>query len=139
MSLNLNYKLIKWFLKWNLLLIMTFFKHFEYTKLIQSCLTLCYPMNFSLPGSSVHRLLQVQILEWIAMPSFREYPKPRSNQSLLCVLHWQESSLPVAPPRFCIKIFLKIYIVKTVQQIQHYTSDLKRKNNIEYLLNYIHV
>ena len=37
----------------------------------QSCLTLCNPMNCSLPGSSVHGILQARILEWIAMPSSR--------------------------------------------------------------------
>ena len=38
-----------------------------------SCLShvwLCYPMNCSLPGSSVHGILQARILEWVVMPSF---------------------------------------------------------------------
>ena len=30
----------------------------------QLCLTLCDPMDCSPPGSSVHGLLQVRILEW---------------------------------------------------------------------------
>ena len=34
----------------------------------QSCLTLCNPMGCSLPGSSVHGILQARILEWVAMP-----------------------------------------------------------------------
>ena len=37
----------------------------------QSCLTLCDPMDYSLPGSSVHGLLQAGILERVARPSFR--------------------------------------------------------------------
>ena len=32
-------------------------------KSLQSCLTLCDTMNCSLPGSSVHRILQARILE----------------------------------------------------------------------------
>jgi len=32
---------------------------------------LCNPMDFSLPGSSVHGILQARILEYIAMPSSR--------------------------------------------------------------------
>ena len=32
----------------------------------QSCL--CNPMNCSLPGSSVHGVLQARILEWVAIP-----------------------------------------------------------------------
>ena len=37
----------------------------------QSRLTLCDPMNGSSPGSSVHGILQAQILEWVAMSSSR--------------------------------------------------------------------
>ena len=37
----------------------------------QLCLTLCDPMDCSLPGSSVHGILQARILEWVAMPSSR--------------------------------------------------------------------
>ena len=37
----------------------------------KSCLTLCDPMDCSLPGSSVHGILQTWILEWVAMPSSR--------------------------------------------------------------------
>ena len=34
----------------------------------QPCLTLFDPMDWSLPGSSVHGILQARILEWVAMP-----------------------------------------------------------------------
>ena len=37
------------------------------TKSLQSCLTLYNPMDQSLPGSSVHGILQARILEWVAM------------------------------------------------------------------------
>ena len=49
-------------------------------KLLQSCLILCDPMDRSLPGSSVHGILQARILEWVALPStlfkchFAEFP-----------------------------------------------------------------
>ena len=33
----------------------------------QSCPTLCDPMDCSLPGSSVHRILQERVLEWVAI------------------------------------------------------------------------
>ena len=36
-------------------------------KLLQSCLTLCNPMDSSPPGSAVHRILQIRILEWVAI------------------------------------------------------------------------
>ena len=38
---------------------------------VQSCLILCDPMDFSLPGSSVHGILQARILEWVAIPFSR--------------------------------------------------------------------
>ena len=37
----------------------------------QSCPTLCDPMDSSLPGSSVHGILQASILEWVAIPFSR--------------------------------------------------------------------
>ena len=36
-------------------------------KLLQSCPTLCDPVDYSLPGSSVHEILQARILEWVAI------------------------------------------------------------------------
>ena len=43
----------------------------------QSCLTLCDPMNRSLPGSSVHGILQARILVCIAMAFSRGSSRPR--------------------------------------------------------------
>ena len=40
-------------------------------KLLQSCLTLCNPMDCSPLGSSVHGILQAWILEWVAVPFSR--------------------------------------------------------------------
>ena len=38
-----------------------------HAKSLQSCLTLCDPIDGSPPGSSVHRILQARILEWVAI------------------------------------------------------------------------
>ena len=43
---------------------------------LQSCPALCDPINSSLPGSSVHGILQAGILEWVAMPSSRASSQP---------------------------------------------------------------
>ena len=63
-------------------------------KVLQSCLTPCDSMNCSLPGSSVHGLLQVRILEWVGIASSRgsSHPgfKPRSPAL-------QADSLPSEP------------------------------------------
>ena len=39
----------------------------EESKVTQSCLTLCNPMDYSLPGSSIHGIFQARILEWVAI------------------------------------------------------------------------
>ena len=36
-------------------------------KLLQSCPTLCDPMDCSPPGLSVHGILQARTLEWVAI------------------------------------------------------------------------
>ena len=36
----------------------------EYREVTQSCLTLCDPMDWSLRGSSIHRIFQARILDW---------------------------------------------------------------------------
>ena len=37
----------------------------------QSCPTLCDPMDYSPPGSSVHGILQARIVEWVAISPSR--------------------------------------------------------------------
>ena len=46
---------------------------------LQSCPTLCNPMDCSPPGFSVHGILQARLLEWVAMPSSRESSPPRDR------------------------------------------------------------
>ena len=48
----------------------------------QFCPTLRNVMDYSLPGSSVHGILQIRILEWIAMPSSRGSSWPRDWTSI---------------------------------------------------------
>ena len=68
-------------------------------KSLQSCLTLCDPVNCSTPGSSVHgdspdkntKVGFHTLLQGI-------FPTEGSNPCLLCLLHWQANSLALAPP-----------------------------------------
>ena len=49
-------------------------------KSLQLCPTLCNPINYCLPGSSVHGILQARILEWLAMPFSRGiFPTQRTS------------------------------------------------------------
>ena len=52
--------------------------------LLQSCPTLCDPMNCSLPGSSVHGILQVRILEWVAISSSKGSSQRRDQTCISC-------------------------------------------------------
>ena len=65
---------------------------------LQSCLTLCDPMDYSPPGSSTHGILQARILEWVAMPSsVGSSPPVDRTPRLLCLLHRQADSLLSEP------------------------------------------
>ena len=37
------------------------------SEVTQACLTLSHPMDCSLPGSSVHGIFQLRVLEWVAI------------------------------------------------------------------------
>ena len=62
----------------------------------------CDSMDSSLPGSSVHGILQARILEWVAMPSSRGSSRPRDRNWVSyvscvgrCVLyHWATWEAP---------------------------------------------
>ena len=47
------------------------------SEVAQSCPTLCDPMDCSLPGSSIHGILQARILEWVAISFSRGSSQPR--------------------------------------------------------------
>ena len=55
----------------------------------QSGPTLCDPIGCSLPGSSVHGILQARILEWLAISSSRgsSRPKDRTWVNINCSRH----------------------------------------------------
>ena len=61
----------------------------------QSCLTLWDSMNCSLPGSSVHGILQARILEWVTILFSREFPNPVIESGSLAL---QVNSLLSEPP-----------------------------------------
>ena len=52
---------------------------------IQSCLTLCNPMDCSLSGPSVHGILQPRTLEWVAMPFSSGSSWPRDQTQVSCI------------------------------------------------------
>ena len=52
---------------------------------VQSSLSLCDPGECSLPGSSVHGILQARIPEWVALPFRRGSSQPRDQTWVSCV------------------------------------------------------
>ena len=56
-----------------------------YCLITQSYLTFCDPMDCSLLGSSVHGILQVRRLEWVAVPSDRGSSRPGDRTRISCI------------------------------------------------------
>ena len=58
-----------------------------WSEVTQSCLTLCDPMGYNLPGSSVHGIFQAIVLEWIAISFSRgsSWPRDRTRVSRFTV------------------------------------------------------
>ena len=74
-----------------------------YCLVAKSGLILCNPMNCSPPGSSVHEISQVRILEWVTI-SFSTGSSQTQGLNL-CLLYWQADSLPLShqgSPQFII-------------------------------------
>ena len=49
------------------------------SEVTQSCPTLCDPVDYSLPGSSVHGIFQARVLEWIVISFSRGSSQPRDG------------------------------------------------------------
>ena len=59
----------------------------------KSCLPLCDPMNYSMPGSTVHGIFQARIMEWVAISFSRGSSQPRYQTCISCIgrriiYHW---------------------------------------------------
>ena len=52
----------------------------------QSCTTLCNPMDYSLPGSSVYGIFKAIVLEWIAISFSRRSSRPRDQTWVSCIV-----------------------------------------------------
>ena len=63
---------------------------------VQSRLTLCDPMAYSPPGSSVHGIFKARILEQVAIAFPGDLSNPGMEFLSTCLLHWQMDSLPLS-------------------------------------------
>ena len=61
------------------------------SEVAQSCLTLCYPVDCSPPGSSVHGIFQARILEWVTISFSRGTSQHRDQthvSHVSCIGRW---------------------------------------------------
>ena len=56
----------------------------EWILVTQSRTTLRHPMDYSLPGSCLHKISQARILEWVAIPFSRGPSRPRDGTRVSC-------------------------------------------------------
>ena len=66
-----------------------------WTEVAQSCPTLCDPLDWSPPGSSVLGIFQAKILEWVPFPSPEDLPDPAVEPGSPAL---QADALPSEPP-----------------------------------------
>ena len=65
----------------------------------QSCLTLCNPLDYSLPDSSVHGIFHARILEWVAISSSMDHPDQTIEPMFPVSPALQANFLPTEPSR----------------------------------------
>ena len=81
-------------------------------KLLQSCPTLCDPIDGSLSGSSVHGILQARTLEWVAIPFSRGSSRPRDQTWVSCIVG-------------------RCFTVWATREVHHWRRDLGKKKKKE--------
>ena len=76
-------------------------------KSLQSCLSLCNPIDCSLPDCSVHRILQARTLKWVPFPTQGSNPHFFKSPALACGFFiicatWQAPLLYHQQPNLCL-------------------------------------
>ena len=67
----------------------------KFSGVMKVSVSLWHPLDCSPPGSSVHGILQVRILEWVAISSSSGFSQPRIKPRSAAL---QSDSLPAEPP-----------------------------------------
>ena len=80
----------------------------------------CDPMDYNLPGSSVHEILQARILEWVAMPSSRGASQTRDqiHVSYVSCTGWQVFTTSATLEVQIFKGVLKPILLKVPQKLR---------------------
>ena len=89
----------------------------------QLCQTLCDPKDCSPPGSSVHRILQARIPEWIAIPYSRGSSQPRDWTWVSCIAG--DSLLSELQGSPCYSVAMTIRLILCVECFEKTISSVK--------------
>ena len=100
------------------------------SEVAQSCLTLCNPMDCSLPDSSIRGILQARILEWVAISFSRgSFPPrdlnpglPRCRQTLYHLSHQgspKKGVRSVSVPSFSFFLWCPLFPLPFVEKLIH--------------------
>ena len=117
----------------------------------QSCLTLCYPLDCSPPGYSVHGSFQARILEWVAIPFLRGSSQLRNLTWVSCIAGrffniWatretQINNCSIRTNKYFVQI-IEAILMKIIQSEEQNLSDLwdtikycKKSKNYELLID----
>ena len=91
---------------------------------VQTCPTLCDPVEYSPPGFFVHEILQARILEWVAIPSSRDSSRPKDQTHVSCITgrffsHWATWEAHHYDGRFSVFEFLLFLLYMCCHHIRH--------------------
>ena len=86
---------------------------------VQSCLTLCNPVDCSLPGFSIHGIFQARILEWVAISFSRGSSRPRNQTRVSCIAGRRFTLWASGKPLY---VALTYWFLFTRRGLRHRTS-----------------
>ena len=101
------------------------------SKVAQSCPTFCDPMGYSLPGSSLHGILQARVLEWVAIKRYVYSGKKMERNAVEMFLYFQSTLL-----KYITCIILVIAIIYKINAIEFWN---KMNFQIKQIITYIKV
>ena len=93
-----------YFFNWNVTAFQCCARFAVYAKSLQSCPSLCNPIDCSPPDSSVHGILQTRILGWNTMPSSRVSSWPRDWTQISCSASGFFTVEPSGKTSFCCEV-----------------------------------
>ena len=81
------------------------------SEVAQLCPTLCDPVDYILPRSSIHRIFQAAVLEWVAISFSRESSQPRNQTQVShivgrCFTTWATREVLISTNESKITVYL---------------------------------